>query len=107
MIYRKLNKTWSHGYLNYIPQFQETFPELKKLSSEELCDRFQKLNMEFYYEKITPVKPWLRLTLPFAIILFILMFISLPINFIITGSWGYPLKEKNYILNWFRSLKLI
>ena len=37
MIYRKLKRTWSHNDLNYIPRFRETFPELKKVSSEELA----------------------------------------------------------------------
>lgn len=105
-MYRKLKITWSNGYANYIPRFKETFPELNKLDSEELCDRFQELNIEFYYEKLTPVKPWVRTTLPFAVLLMILMLIATPINFIFTGEWGYRLGEKNRILNWFKALRL-
>jgi hypothetical protein len=34
------------------------------------------------------------------------MLLCSPICFLVTGSWKYPLGEKNRILNWFRELKL-
>lgn len=106
-MYRKLERVRSHGYMNYIPKFRETFPELNKISSEEMSDRFRELGLDFFQEKKTPVKTWMRFTLPFAIILMVLMLIALPFVFIITGKWTYPLGEKNTILNWFRSLRLL
>jgi hypothetical protein len=105
-MYRKLKRTWSHSYANYIPRFKQVFHELNKISSEEMCDRWIELNIEFYSEEVTPVNLWIRLTLPFAITLLILMFICLPLVFLITGKWRYPLSEKNTILNWFRALRL-
>lgn len=105
-MYRKLKRTWSSGYANHIPNFKRVFPELSKIDSEELCDRLQELNMDFYYEQKTPINPLIRLTLPFALIVMLIMIIVLPINFFLTGSWGYRLKEENYLLNWFRALKL-
>jgi hypothetical protein len=105
-MYRKLKRTWSNGYANYIPRFKETFPELNKIDSEELCDRFIELDIEFYCEEETSVSPWLRLTMPFAIALIILMLLAIPFKFLITGKWGYSLGEKNTILNWFKALKL-
>ena len=106
MIYRRLQRTNSNGYLNYIPRFEEEFPELSKLDREELAKRFRRLNLEFYYEKQKPVKFWVRLTLPFALITYLIMFFSLPLNFIISGQWGYSFNKKNFILNWLRSLRL-
>ena len=106
-MYRKLNRVWSHNDVSYIPKFRETFPELKKVSSEEMCYRWISLGIDFYSEKKTPVKPWLRFTLPFAIILMLLMLIGLPIVFLITGNWFYPHTKKDIILNWFRSLRLL
>lgn len=105
-MYRKLKRTWSHNDANYIPKFRETFPELNKVSSEEMCDRWIKLGADFYTEEKTPIKLLTRLTLPFAIVLMLSMLIALPFVFIITGEWKYPLGEKNRILNWFRSLRL-
>ena len=106
MLYRKLKRTWAHGYAEYIPNLTTVFPELKYIKSEELCDRLRRLNLEFYYEVKTPVKPWIRLTLPLALIMWLLMFIGLPFTFIITGSWGYGYNDKNIIRNWFKQLRL-
>lgn len=105
-MYRKLKRAWSNGYANRIPRLKEVFPEISHLDNEELRDRFIDLNLEFYCEKVKPVPVLLRLTLPFAIIVFLLMIISLPVVFLITGRWSYSLGDKNRILNWFRALGL-
>ncbi len=106
-MYRKLKRTWSHNNANYIPKFKEVFPELNKVSSEEMCDRWIELGVDFFTDEKTPVKTWMRFTLPFAITLMILMLIGIPFVFLITGKWTYPLGEKNRILNWFRLLRLL
>ena len=107
MVFQKLKRVWSHNNWTYIPKFSETFPELKKVSYEEMCERWRSLGINFYSEERTEIKGWVRFTLPFALILFILMFISLPLLFMITGKWKYPNGEKNLILNWFRALRLV
>ena len=106
MLYRKLKRTWSHGYLNHIPNFQKEFPELIGVDSEELCDRFSRLGLDFYTEKKTPIKWWIRITLPFALLLMLLMLIFLPFNYMFTGEWGYSLGDKNRILNYLKALRL-
>lgn len=106
IFYNKLKRVWSHNDMNYIPKFRETFPELNKVSSEEMCDRWISLGIDFYTEKKTPVRPLLRITLPFALLILSLMLVCLPINFIITGEWSYSLKKGNYIYNWFSALGL-
>ena len=106
MIYRKLKCAWSHNNARYIPNFTKIFPELSRISNEELCDRLIKLNLDFYYEEKTPVNVWMRLTLPFAIIVMLLMLFAIPITFMITGKWGYSLGKKNRLLNWFKLLGL-
>lgn len=106
-MYRKLKRTWSHNDLNYIPRFRETFPELKKVSSEDLCDRFIDLKMDFFYEENTPVKPWVRFTMPIAILTMTLMFLLVPVNFLITGKWGYDIRKSPNLFNWLVSLKLL
>lgn len=106
MLYRKLRRTWSYGTANHIPGFRDVFPELSNVKSSELCDRFIKLNMDFYYEEKSPVNPLIRLTLPFAILVLLTMLLSLPFYFIISGYWGYPLGNNNRILNWFKALGL-
>jgi hypothetical protein len=92
--------------MNYIPKFRETFPELNKVSSEEMCDRWISLGIDFYTEEKVEVSIWMRLTLPFALTLMLLMIIALPVVFIVTGKWNYSLGGNNRILNWFRALRL-
>jgi hypothetical protein len=106
-MYRKLKRVWSHNHFNYIPNFRETFPELNKISSEELCNRFAELGVDFYTEEKVAVSFWIRLTLPFALLTIVLMIVGLPITFLFTGKWGYPFNDKNYIHNWFKSLRLL
>lgn len=106
MLYRKLKRTNSYGYMNYIPHFKKVFPELKNITNDEMVRRFKELNLDFFTEKKTYAKKWVRLTLPFALILMLLMLSLLPIVFIIKGSWSYGFSSKNLILNWFRMLKL-
>jgi len=105
MIYRKLKRTWTHGYGN-IPRFKKVFPELKNIDSEELADRFIDLGMDFYTEEKKSINPLLRLTMPFALLVMVVMIVGIPVNFLITGNWGYSLGENNRILNWLRALRL-
>lgn len=106
-MFRKLKRVWSHNDMDYIPRFREVFPELNKLTSEEMCERWITLGIDFYTEEKTRVNKYIRLTLPFAIVLMLLMLLGLPLVFIITGRWSYPLGDKNFVLNWFRRLKLL
>jgi len=106
MLYRKIKRTWSNGYANNTYQIKKVFPELKKLSSEEMVDRFIELGMDFYREEKEPVNVLIRFTLPLAIIMMVIMLVGLPITFLITGKWGYSLNDKNVLLNWFRMLRL-
>lgn len=107
MMYSNLKRVWSHNDMNYIPKFRETFPELNKVSSEELADRFCDLGIDFYTTTEKSVGKIIRFTLPFAVLLMIIMFIFLPINFMIKGKWGYGYNKNNRILNWFKSLRLL
>ena len=107
MAFRKLKRVWSYNDMNYIPKFRQAFPELNKVSSEEMRKRWESLGIDFYTEEETEVKAWIRLTLPFAVILFVLMLAGLPVNFILTGKWHYGIGDKSRILNWFRQLRLV
>lgn len=106
MIYRKLKRVWSYNNMNYIKGFREEFPELKNVDSEELSDRFARLRIDWFQEVKQEVSIWVRLTLPFALILIILMAISLPFKFMITGIWGYELGGMK-LYNWFKQLRLV
>ena len=94
----------SHGYMNYVPKFQEVFPELNHISSEELADRFRELGIEFYTTERKPVSPFVRLTMPFAFIVGVILILSIPIHYFITGRWKYSLKSNTKLMNWFEAV---
>lgn len=106
-MYRKLKRVWSYNSMNYIKGFREKFPELSKVSSEELADRWCDLGIELYTQEVMEVSKWMRLTLPLAIVFIILMIVGLPINFMLTGRWNYPWKDDHWTYNWLRSLHLV
>lgn len=107
MLYRKLRRVWSYGEVNYIPNFKEVFPELKNLNNAELCNRFKSLDLEFFQEQQMPIPVAIRLTMPFAILVMLLMVVGIPVVFLITGNWHYPYRKNNIIINWFRALRLL
>ncbi len=104
-MYRKIERI-SRFYW-FMPKLKNKFPELDCLSEEEFIQRFKELNITFYSEKIVPVKPWIRVTLPFALLLMIIMILFTPILFMLTGKWSYELKETNPIRNWLTQLRIL
>ena len=67
-MFTELKRVYSQGYMNYVPNFQKTFPELKNLTREELADRFKSLGVEFYTAERKPIPILIRLTMPFAFV---------------------------------------
>lgn len=100
-MFTELKRVFSHGYINYIHKFKETFPELKNVSDKDMADRFRKLGIEFYTTERKPVPLLVRLTMPFAFITVVIMLILSPIHFFITGKWRYNLKTNGKLMNWF------
>ena len=98
---------WVH---DVIEDCRETYNDVKNVLGERVADIAYALTNEKgktrkerandkYYEGIRNT--------PFALIIMALMFIFIPINFLITGNWGYSISKINPILlNWFRSLRL-
>ncbi len=80
---------------------KKNIPELKNVSVEHLENNLNDTSLEFYaLEK--EVKPfWLRMTLPLAFLIWLILFVFLPINYIIIGRWGY---RWEWIKNWFSAL---
>lgn len=72
------------------------------MSKEEVENVLRNLDLKFYkYKKIKVVPFHIRLTIIFALLLYLLMFTFMPFNFILTGRWGY---ENKYIFNWFKKV---
>ena len=80
-MFTELKRVYSQGYMNYVPNFQETFPELKNLTREELADRFMSLGIEFYTAERKPVPILIRLTMPFAFVTVAIMVLFMPLHY--------------------------
>lgn len=106
-MYAKYKKIYIKEDYDFYESFKKKFPELEKVSSEELQNRFYELGVYLYQKERIYTSFWLRLTMPFAFILMVLMYILSPINYFITGSFYYDLKEDNILLKWFRVVNLI
>ena len=104
MIFTKLENVTSFGSMNYIPDFDKIFPELKDLSREELYRRFSQSNIKFFMVHNKKVPSLLRLTMPLAIILILIMFIMMPINYFVSGSFRYDTDRYIKIWNWFEAI---
>jgi len=82
---------------------KKSIPELTNYQKQKIYDneivRFSKF--EFYKRRKRVSNIWWRLSAVFFPITWILIFISLPINFILTGDWGYSFKT----LEWFNIWK--
>ena len=86
----------------------ESIPELTGYQKEMIDDEFLR-DSEFYFYKDADEKVsfWWRLTIIFFPIIWVLLFIGLPFNMIITAQWGYgkTFGDKFYS-PWVRKLKL-
>jgi len=87
--------------------FKAAFPELSKLELEEVQDRLRELKLEYFARQRIATNPWVRLTLPLGLLVVLLLLISLPIKFMITGAWEYNLKKNLPLYNWLEYLGLI
>lgn len=106
MIFNKLENVTSFGSMNYIPDFDKIFPELKDLSRDELYRRFSQSNVRFFMVHKKKVPALLRLTMPLAIILILIMIIMMPINYFVTGSFRYNTDRYIKLWNWFEAIGL-
>ncbi len=88
------------GYFTAI-ELKRILPELKNSYTETIEDNLRHSDLEFYYKEKVKSPFWIRLTLPFALLVMLTLFILMPINYIITGHWGYKFVP---LTNWLRSL---
>jgi hypothetical protein len=87
--------------LSVAKQLRKTFPELKEMLIVEIEERLSELDFDFYQDEKVKASLLVRLTIPFALVLMVLLVAAMPINYMITGRWGY---KWQWLSNWFRSL---
>jgi len=88
-------------YFSVAMELKKVIPELKVSTSDHIEDCLRGSGLEFYRVTNKKVPVFIRLTLPFAAITFVVLFLTLPIKFMVTGKWGY---DNERLRNWFTSL---
>lgn len=77
--------------------------ELKDSYVHEISDQLRGHNLHVIKQE-RKSSPWyVRITLPIALVVVLLVVISTPFKYMLTGSWGY---DENKLFNWFRSVGL-
>ncbi len=81
---------------------QKSIPELTAYQKEKIRDNEIVRFAPFEFFKIKkPVKNVLvRLTIILMPIVWVLIAISLPFNFLVTGQWGYGYKRMRWFMDW-------
>jgi hypothetical protein len=84
-------------------ELRKRIPELKGRDIEMITDNLRGSNLQFYLKESVPTPIWIRFTLPFCLIVILILFLMMPVNYIIVGKWGY---KWQWLSNWLRALGL-
>jgi hypothetical protein len=76
-------------------------PPSTKLSLTEFFQLIDDYGLMIYRESKVKTPIWIRLTLPIALVVMLTLFLLMPVNYMITGHWGYKIEP---LTNWLRSL---
>ena len=108
--YRLLGRVYSMGYFWRLRKndyyftaidLKKAIPELKNCDAEQIESHLRGTNLMFYKAEKVSTSLAVRLTLPFAFILMVILFACSPINYIISGHWGY---NWLWLSNWLKQL---
>lgn len=102
-----MSKFWrlrKQDYYNTAFVLKNRISELKNVDADYISDCLRGSDLEFYKKELIKTPILIRLTLPFALIIMLILLIGLPVNYIICGKWGYKWK---WLSNWLRMLGIL
>lgn len=82
-------------------ELKNRIPELSNIDTDDIVDNLRGSGIAVVKKQLNNTPPLLRLTLPFAIVVIILLLVFSPVKFMITGDWGYRWR---WMENWFRAV---
>jgi hypothetical protein len=82
-------------------ELKKYLPQLDGVETDRIVDHLRGSGLGIVSQRSKPKPFYIRLTLPFGLIFILLLVITLPIKFMITGTWNY---EKQWMSNWFKAL---
>ena len=80
---------------------RENFP-ISRDQYREIIEKglIEKAPFQFFKQERKENSVWFRLTILFVPIVIILLLLFLPLNYIITGRWGYNMKKTFWLIRW-------
>jgi hypothetical protein len=91
----------TENYYSTAFELKNKIPELSKIDVEVLESHLRRSGLQMVRKKSVKTPFWVRFTLPLAFTVLLILLITLPIKYMVTGSWYYK-NEK--LMNWFRSV---
>lgn len=88
-------------YYSTAIELKKRLPWLKSVDIDEITDHLRGSGLGFVKEESVKTPYWMRLTLPFGLIFILLLLITSPIKYMVTGTWGYKVQ---WIANWLKAL---
>lgn len=82
-------------------ELKKRIPELKNCDADIITSQLRGSKLQFYEQERIATPIWKRLTLPLGLIVMLALLILTPINYIVTGKWGY---KWAWLTNWLRAL---
>ena len=83
-------------------ELKKCIPELKNVDADDITDHLRGTGLGIVSTESVPKPFWVRLSLPFGLILLVFLLITSPIKFMLTGTWGYKVQ---WLSNWFTALR--
>ena len=82
-------------------ELQKRLPELKGSFVSDIEENLRGSGLTFMEYKSVKKPFWVRLSLPFGLLLMLILLIFLPVKFMFTGTWNY---KWQWLSNWFTAL---
>jgi hypothetical protein len=74
---------------------------VKDAEFDVVIDNLRGSDLTVYKSEKVSTAWYVRFTLPFALVFLCILFLSLPVKYMVTGKWEYEFK---WIHNWFTAL---
>lgn len=93
----------------FVDWLLNNIPELNAYQKQKIKDINYNQDSEFYIfkKKDKTSNVFYRLTILFFPFVYLLIVLSLPINFIFSGGWGYKYEKLEWFNKWSRKLNLL
>jgi hypothetical protein len=100
-VFKKRNRVYLSSFQNILErEFPKINYELNSIQFEEKCNNVMNKVDMYKYDEIRTIPILIRLTMPFAFLVLLMLFVLKPIIYVITGSWYINTKKCEGLYSW-------